>query len=66
MNNKEKLFSIKSPPAQSARLVETIIGCKWSVTVYHLLLNDINRPDEMVSNVEGLTTKVFNACLKKM
>ncbi|MBU2968454.1 helix-turn-helix transcriptional regulator [Pseudoalteromonas sp. C2R02] len=65
MNNKEKLFSRKSPPAQSARMVETIIGCKWSVTVYHLLLNDINRPGEMVSNVEGLTTKVLNACLKK-
>jgi DNA-binding HxlR family transcriptional regulator len=65
MNNKEKLFSRKSPPAQSARMVETIIGCKWSLTVYHLLLNGINRPGEMVANVEGLTTKVLNACLKR-
>ncbi|SFC07319.1 winged helix-turn-helix transcriptional regulator [Pseudoalteromonas denitrificans] len=65
MINKEKLFSRKSPPAQSARMVETIIGCKWSITVYHLLQNDINRPGEMVANVEGLTTKVLNACLKK-
>lgn len=65
MNNNEKIFSRKSAPAKTARMVETIIGCKWSVTVYHLLDNDINRPGEMVRSVEGLTTKVLNACLKK-
>jgi len=65
MNNKEKLFYRKSPPAQSARMVETIIGCKWSLTVYQLLQNDIIRPGEMVANVEGLTTKVLNSCLKR-
>ncbi len=65
MKNKEKLFSRKSAPERSARMVETIIGCKWSLTVYHLLNNDINRPGEMVRSVEGLSTKVLNACLKK-
>ncbi len=65
MNNKEKIISRKSSPTQSARMVETIVGCKWSLTVYHLINNGINRPGEMVRNVEGLTTKVLNACLKK-
>ena len=65
MINNEKLFSRKSAPAQTARMVETIIGCKWSITVYHLLANDINRPGEMVRSVEGLTTKVLNSCLKR-
>lgn len=46
-------------------MVETIYGCKWSLTVYQLLANDINRPGEMVRSVEGLTTKVLNECLKK-
>ena len=46
-------------------MVETIYGCKWSLTVYQLLANGINRPGEMVRNVEGLSTKVLNACLKK-
>lgn len=46
-------------------MVETIYGCKWSLTVYTLLANDINRPGEMVSQVEGLTTKVLNECLRK-
>ncbi len=65
MNNNEKLFSRKSAPAKTARMVETIIGCKWSITVYHLIENGIIRPGEMVRSVEGLTTKVLNTCLKK-
>ncbi|MDR4473640.1 MAG: helix-turn-helix transcriptional regulator [Nitrospira sp.] len=46
-------------------MVETIYGCKWSLTVYRLLANGINRPGEMVRSVEGLTTKVLNECLRK-
>ncbi len=65
MKNKEKLFTKKLTPERSARMVETIYGCKWSLTVYQLLKNDINRPGEMVRNVDGLTTKVLNSCLKK-
>jgi len=65
MNSKLITFSRKSAPEKSARMVETIVGCKWSLTVYNLLNNDINRPGEMVRSVEGLTTKVLNACLKR-
>ncbi len=46
-------------------MVETIFGCKWSLTVYQLLANGINRPGEMVRSVEGLTTKVLNECLRR-
>ncbi len=46
-------------------MVETIYGCKWSLTVYQLLANGINRPGAMVRSVEGLTTKVLNECLRK-
>lgn len=46
-------------------MVETIFGCKWSLTVYQLLANGINRPGKMVRSVEGLTTKVLNECLRK-
>ncbi len=65
MKNQEKIFSRKSAPERSARMVETIYGCKWSLTVYQLLAAGINRPGEMVRNVEGLTTKVLNECLRK-
>ena len=46
-------------------MVEAIYGCKWSLTVYQLLANGINRPGEMVRGVEGLSTKVLNSCLRK-
>ena len=65
MNEKQKIFSRKSPPERSSRMVETIYGCKWSLTVYALLENDICRPGEMVRSVEGLSTKVLNECLRK-
>ena len=65
MNNNEKIILRKSAPEQSARMVETLCGCKWSLTVYQLIANGINRPGEMVRNVEGLTTKVLNQCLKR-
>lgn len=46
-------------------MVEAIYGCKWSLTVYQLLANGINRPGEMVRNVDGLSTKVLNSCLRR-
>ena len=46
-------------------MVETIYGCKWSLTVYQLLAGGINRPGEMVRCVEGLSTKVLNDCLRR-
>lgn len=46
-------------------MVETIYGCKWSLTVYRLLASGINRPGEMVRRVEGLSTKVLNECLRR-
>ena len=65
MNTNEKIFSRKSAPERSARMVETIYGCKWSLTVYQLLLHGKHRPGEMVRSVDGLTTKVLNECLRK-
>lgn len=46
-------------------MVETIYGCKWSLTVYQLLAEGINRPGAMVRSVEGLSTKVLNECLRR-
>lgn len=65
MKFNENLFSRKSAPQRSARMVETIYGCKWSLTVYQLLANGINRPGAMVRSVDGLTTKVLNTCLQR-
>lgn len=65
MENKEKKYSRISAPERSARMVETIFGCKWSLTVYRLLADGFNRPGQMVRQVEGLSSKVLNECLRK-
>lgn len=65
MNNNEKIIVRKTPPERSARMVETIYGCKWSLTVYQLLASGVQRPGEMVRSVDGLSTKVLNQYLKK-
>lgn len=65
MKTKENKISRKIIPSESAKIVETIYGCKWSLTVYQLLADGINRPGEMVRSVEGLTAKVLNQCLRK-
>ena len=61
----EKKIVRKTPPDRSVRMVETIYGCKWSLTIYQLLKQGINRPGEMVRNTEGLSTKVLNTCLRR-
>ena len=45
-------------------MVETIVGCKWSLTVVDLVQRGIRRPGEMERTVEGLTAKVLNDCLR--
>ncbi|AWF82900.1 transcriptional regulator [Microbulbifer sp. A4B17] len=65
MKIEKNMLTRKRPPMSSARMVETIYGCKWSLTVYQLLARGVNRPGEMVRNVEGLTTKVLNECLRR-
>lgn len=45
-------------------MVETVVGCKWSLTVVDLVKGDIRRPGAMERAVDGLTAKVLNDCLR--
>lgn len=47
-------------------MVESIVGCKWSLQVLALVRGGINRPGAMQRSVEGLSTKVLNERLNKM
>jgi len=47
-------------------MVESIIGCKWSLSVLQLIQDGIKRPGAMQRQVEGLTTKVLNERLRKL
>jgi DNA-binding HxlR family transcriptional regulator len=65
LKDQPKKFSRQAPAQRAARLVEGIYRCKWSLTVYALLESGVNRPGQMVRQVEGLSTKVLNQCLKR-
>ncbi len=49
-----------------ARMVESIIGCKWSLAVIRLLRDGVRRPGAIRRRVDGLTTKVLNERLTKL
>ena len=49
-----------------AAMVESIVGCKWSLTVLQLVQHGVNRPGAMERAVPGLTAKVLNERLRKM
>ncbi|WP_293267739.1 helix-turn-helix domain-containing protein [Neptunomonas sp.] len=65
MKTNEKKILRRTAPVQATRMVEAIFGCKWSLTVFTLLTDGVNRPGEMVRSVEGLSTKVLNECLRR-
>ena len=64
MKTQEKKLLRRLPPRKVGRMVETIVGCKWSRTVVDLVQRGIRRPGEMERTVEGLTAKVLNDCLR--
>jgi DNA-binding HxlR family transcriptional regulator len=47
-------------------MVESIVGCKWSLVVLARVRRGICRPGELVHSTPGLTTKVLNERLRKM
>ena len=49
-----------------AAMVESIVGCKWSVQLLGLLHNGYNRPSALLKACPGLSTKVMNERLRKM
>lgn len=55
-----------APRPSVAEMVESIVGCKWSLTVLALVRGGTNRPGAMTRATPGLTTKVLNERLAKM
>jgi DNA-binding HxlR family transcriptional regulator len=60
MKANEKKILRRAPPRRIGRMVETVVGCKWSLTVVDLVERDIRRPGAMERSVEGLSAKVLN------
>lgn len=57
----------KSPQRLAiSRMVEDVIGCKWTLTILQLIRQGTCRPGLLERSVEGLTTKVMNERLRKL
>lgn len=66
---KEEKVSQRADPAAPppvARMVEDILGCKWSLVVLGLVRGGVRRPGAMEHAVPGLSAKVLNERLRKL
>jgi DNA-binding HxlR family transcriptional regulator len=48
------------------RIIEEIIGCKWSLHILAKIRTGVCRPGALTRSIDGLTTKVLNERLVKM
>jgi DNA-binding HxlR family transcriptional regulator len=58
--------NIPGSPPPVARMVEDIVGCKWSLAVLGLVRGGVRRPGAMEHSIDGLTAKVLNERLRKL
>ncbi len=49
-----------------AGMVESVIGCKWSLGVLTAIRQGIVRPGTITRTMDGISTKVLNERLKKL
>jgi DNA-binding HxlR family transcriptional regulator len=56
----------ENPSFRASRMVEEIVGCKWSLHILARIRNGTCRPGALSRSIEGLSTKVLNERLAKM
>lgn len=58
--------TIKNIPPTVGQMMESVVGCKWSLTVIDLIRRGVNRPGKMEHAIDGLSAKVLNERLRKL
>lgn len=53
-------------PVPVASMVESIVGCKWSIRLLQLCSEGNHRPSALLRSCTGLSAKVMNERLRKM
>ena len=49
-----------------ATMVESVLGCKWSMRLLDLIADGCHRPSAMLKACDGLSAKVLNERLRKL
>jgi DNA-binding HxlR family transcriptional regulator len=57
---------VASTSVRVAAMVESIVGCKWSVRILQLCAEGDRRPSALLRACPGLSAKVMNERLRKM
>jgi DNA-binding HxlR family transcriptional regulator len=63
MNPQRKKFS---PQPSVARMVEAVVGCKWSLAVLGAVRSGVRRPGAIEHAIDGVSKKVLNERLRKL
>lgn len=58
--------TIESGEVDVARIVEDVVGCKWSLAVLARVREGVQRPGALEHSLPGLSTKVLNERLRKL
>jgi DNA-binding HxlR family transcriptional regulator len=61
----QSMQTMATPP-NVARMVEDIVGCKWSLAVLGAVRGGVCRPGAMEHAIDGLSKKVLNERLNKL
>lgn len=64
--NEEKSARLGHEQASIAEMVESIVGCKWSLHVLAQIRKGVNRPGAIERSAEGLSAKVLGERLDKL
>jgi DNA-binding HxlR family transcriptional regulator len=64
MNNEINILDIAHPSV--GQMMESVVGCKWSLTVIDLVRQGVHRPGKMEHAIDGLSAKVLNERLRKL
>ncbi len=57
---------VNSASPDVSRMVEDIVGCKWSLAVLGAVRGGVCRPGALEHSIEGLSKKVLNERLSKL
>jgi len=64
MKNEINILDVAHPTV--GQMMESVIGCKWSLAVIDLIRRGVNRPGKMEHAIDGLSSKVLNERLRKL
>ena len=54
------------PTRNAARMVEQVLGCKWTLRVLGAIRSGVQRPGALEREIPGISTKVLNERLRKL